>query len=145
MSLAVSSQLPPLLYHWTSASRLVSILTHGLRPYEHVVYLQTASQLEAAAAYYNPPAHPVRLTIDIAGLPGSFLPDLAAWSDLLSAPEDDFDPWDSSHSGLIGTLDEPSPFDTLHYTGCICYRGPIPASAILESLSVPLPDSSPGL
>ena len=134
-----SSLRPQYLYHWTSSPKLPSILKDGLRPLSSAIYLQVASDLEAATAYFNMPANPLRLTIDISSLPDLFSPDLSAWSDLLVANED-FDPWDSDHQGLSGTLDFPSAFDTLHYTGCICYRGRIPASAIVEVLALPWPE-----
>ena len=104
-------------------------------PGRAVVFLQDEADIDFASTYFNLPAEPVRLTIDTTVLASLWLPDLAAWGDL-----PDFDPWDSDKEGLQGTLDNPSPFDTLHYTGCICYRGSIPPSAILEALAIPLPD-----
>jgi hypothetical protein len=137
----VPRRLPPRLYHWTSASLLDDILQKGLLPDtrvrrgghnrdKQVVFLQDEGDIEFAGTYFNLPTDPVRLTINTALLDGEWSPDLAAWNDWPGDPED----------GLRGTMAKPSHFDTLHYTGCVCYHGAIPPQAILESLITPLPD-----
>ena len=106
-----------------------------------MVFLQDEEDIEFAGAYFNLPQDPIRLTIDTTVLIDAWSPDLAAWNDWSGSPEDDV----GLNADLEGTLDHPSPFDTLRYTGCICYRHPIPPSAILEAKEVPLPKYLSGL
>jgi hypothetical protein len=141
---AVKSILPSLpkhLYHWTSSTQLQSILDSGLKPAlsrargghnrnKAVIFLQDEAEVDFAGTYFNLPPEPVRLTIDTSQLQAEWSADLAAWSDWPGDPEE----------GLIGTLEAPSPLDTLYYTGCICYHGSIPRSAILEAIAIPLPE-----
>lgn len=146
--------IPPVLYHWTSASLLPSILEKGLQPYlpkargghnrhKSVVFLQDETEFDFASTYFNMPSDPVRLAIDTTQLNASWSPDLAAWNDWPGDPEQDFDltPEELDANGTLeGTLERPSAHDTLRYTGCVCYHGHISVSAILESVLVSPPD-----
>ena len=139
---SVRPQLPERLYHWTAPENLVSILEHGLEPRtsrargghnrgKQVVFLQEDDDPEFASSYFNMPTRVLRLAIATAGLDGEWSGDLAAWNDWPGDPEE----------GLEGTIDDPTAGDTLRYTGCVCYHGHIPPTAIVEVVEVEVPES----